>query len=33
MDDLILSWVAGIEEAVSTEFFNYEKENSGIEIL
>ena len=31
MDDSILSWIAGIEEAVSTEFFNYEKENSGIE--
>ena len=31
VDDSILSWVAGIEEAVSTEFFDYEKENSGIE--
>ena len=28
VDDLILSWVAGFEEAVSTEF---EKENSGLE--
>ena len=31
VDDSILSWVAGFEEAVSTEFFDYEKENSGIE--
>ena len=31
MDDSIFSWVAGFEEAVSTEFFDYEKENSGIE--
>ena len=28
---LTMSWVAGFEEAVSTEFFDYEKENSGIE--
>ena len=25
VDDSILSWVAGFEEAVSTEFFDYEK--------
>ena len=31
VDDSIFSWVAGFEEAVSTEFFDYEKENSGIE--
>ena len=31
VDDSILSWVAGFEEAVSTEFFDYEKESSGIE--
>ena len=31
MDDSIFSWVTGFEEAVSTEFFDYEKENSGIE--
>ena len=31
VDDLILSWVAGFEEAVSTEFFDCEKENSGLE--
>ena len=31
MGDLILLWVAGFEEAVSTESFDYEKENSGIE--
>ena len=30
VDDSILSWVAGFEGAVSTEFFNYEKENSSI---
>ena len=29
--DSILLWVAGFEEAVFTESFNYEKENSGIE--
>ena len=33
VDDLIFSWVAGFEKAVSTEFFDYEKENLGIEIL
>ena len=31
VDDSILLWVAGFEKAVSTESFNYEKENSGIE--
>ena len=31
VDDLIFPWVAGFEKAVSTEFFDYEKENSGIE--
>ena len=31
VDDSILSWVAGFEEAVCTEFFDYEKENSDIE--
>ena len=31
VDDSIFSWVAGFEEAVSTESFDYEKENSGIE--
>ena len=31
VDDSIFSWVAGFEEALSTEFFDYEKENSGIE--
>ena len=31
VDDSILSWVAGFEEAVSTEFFDYENENSAIE--
>ena len=31
VDDSILSWVAGFEEAVSTKFFDYGKENSGIE--
>ena len=25
VDDSILSWVTGFEEAVSTEFFDYEK--------
>ena len=32
VDDSIFSWVdASFEEAVSTEFFDYEKENLGIE--
>ena len=31
VDDSILSWVAGFEKAVSTEFFDCEKENSGLE--
>ena len=31
MDDSILLWVAGFEEAVSTESLDYKKENSGIE--
>ena len=31
VDDSIFSWVAGFEEPISTEFFDYEKENSGIE--
>ena len=31
VDDSILSWVAGFEEAVSTDFFDCEKENSGLE--
>ena len=31
VDDSIFSWFAGFEEAVSTEFFDYEKENLGIE--
>ena len=31
VDDSILSWVAGFEEAVSTELFDCENENSGLE--
>ena len=31
VDDSTFSWVAGFEEAISTKFFDYEIENSGIE--